>query len=169
MSDPVICTAAYNRQLQIVQLLIANGARLDVVDEDGHTPLCNALMGRDDDVIQYILSEVRRQGVAIDDGSAMRLSILSREKAAQQQAAQAQPKKSGCYIATACYGDYDHPDVVVLRRFRDDLLLRSLAGRALVATYYTLSPVLARQIGANARLARGIRQHVLEPLVRRMR
>ena len=28
---------------------------------------------------------------------------------------------SGCYIATMAYGDYDHPQVLVLRRFRDDI------------------------------------------------
>ena len=29
-------------------------------------------------------------------------------------------KKVGCYIATMVYGDYNHPQVLVLRRFRDE-------------------------------------------------
>jgi tetratricopeptide (TPR) repeat protein len=45
-----------------------------------------------------------------------------------------------CYIATACYGSYDHPDVVVLRRFRDERLLPSPLGAAFVRLYYRVSP-----------------------------
>ena len=49
----------------------------------------------------------------------------------------------GCFIATATLGDYDHPDVVVLRQFRDESLLPHVYGRAFVRTYYRLSPPLA--------------------------
>src|SRR5690606_36632134 len=34
--------------------------------------------------------------------------------------------KEGCYIATACYGSYEHPDVLILRRFRDKVLSQRL-------------------------------------------
>jgi hypothetical protein len=44
--------------------------------------------------------------------------------------------KGGCFIATACYGMYDHPTVVELRHFRDDWLEASDAGRAFVQCYY---------------------------------
>ena len=33
-----------------------------------------------------------------------------------------------CFIATAVYGDYDHPQVVKLRAFRDQVLMKSLGG-----------------------------------------
>lgn len=48
----------------------------------------------------------------------------------------------GCYIATMAYGDYDHPSVIVLRRFRDDRLMQSAIGRAFVSLYYKVSPHL---------------------------
>lgn len=47
---------------------------------------------------------------------------------------------SGCYIATMAYGDYDHPQVLLLREFRDKVLLQSARGRAFVRFYYTYSP-----------------------------
>jgi hypothetical protein len=78
-------------------------------------------------------------------------------------------KKSGCYIATACYGSYDHPDVLVLRRFRDDKLKTSALGRLFMHAYYIVSPRLACRLTHTSRLARFIRQAVLEPFVRRRR
>lgn len=49
-------------------------------------------------------------------------------------------KSEGCYIATMVYGDYNHPKVMVLRRYRDEHLLRSFWGRCFVKIYYYLSP-----------------------------
>lgn len=60
------------------------------------------------------------------------------------------PAKGGCYIATAVYGSYDAAPVVTLRRFRDERLALSAAGRALIRVYYTLSPPLARRFEAGA-------------------
>lgn len=51
-----------------------------------------------------------------------------------------QAKAGGCYVATAIYGSYDCPEVWVLRRFRDDTLMQRALGRALVRTYYFVSP-----------------------------
>ena len=41
-----------------------------------------------------------------------------------------------CFVATACFGDYDHPTVSVLRRFRDRQLLATRFGMTLVDVYY---------------------------------
>jgi hypothetical protein len=49
---------------------------------------------------------------------------------------------SGCYIATMAYGDYDHPQVLVLRRFRDDILDKSYIGKSFIRFYYHYSPKL---------------------------
>jgi hypothetical protein len=48
----------------------------------------------------------------------------------------------GCYIATMAYGDYDHPQVLELRKFRDEILQKTIAGRLFIKTYYFISPKL---------------------------
>lgn len=81
---------------------------------------------------------------------------------------QERANRGGCYIATACYGSYDHPDVRALRRFRDEQLLPSLIGKHLVSLYYAVSPELAAWIGGNRRVSRIVRRSFLEPLVERL-
>lgn len=47
-----------------------------------------------------------------------------------------------CYIATMAYGDYHHPQVLELRKFRDEVLAKSKAGNLFINVYYRTSPKL---------------------------
>ena len=76
--------------------------------------------------------------------------------------------KDGCYIATCVYGSYDCPEVWTLRRFRDQRLRKSAAGRAFVRLYYAVSPGLVRRFGGVAWLRRLVR-YPLGRLVKRLR
>ncbi len=73
----------------------------------------------------------------------------------------------GCYIATCVYGSYDCPQVRTLRRFRDDTLKQSAAGRAFVRVYYALSPTLVRRFG-HTKLFRRFWKGRLDRLVKRL-
>jgi hypothetical protein len=70
----------------------------------------------------------------------------------------------GCFIATAVYGSYLHPQVQILRDFRDTRLLTNAAGRAFVALYYRLSPPVAAVIARHASLRLLVRL-LLTPVV----
>ncbi|MDR1041797.1 MAG: transposase [Deltaproteobacteria bacterium] len=63
-----------------------------------------------------------------------------------------------CFIASAVYGDPDAPEVLTFRRFRDELLLGSPAGRAVVRLYYAFSPPLASRIAKSPALTRFTRR-----------
>jgi hypothetical protein len=70
--------------------------------------------------------------------------------------------KSGttCFVATAAYGDPDHPDVVFLRAFRDGQLQASAAGRAFIALYWKVGPALAKPVSRSSLLRRGTRMAI---------
>lgn len=76
-------------------------------------------------------------------------------------------QKSGCYIATAVYGSYDAPEVLVLRRFRDEVLQKSLPGRAFIKTYYFLSPPIAEKL-KNAGEINAIVRRILDRWVEKL-
>lgn len=69
-----------------------------------------------------------------------------------------QKRSEGCYIATMVYGDYDHPQVVVLRRFRDNRLLTNLPGQVFVKLYYWISPKLVKILHNHQYINKGIRK-----------
>ena len=73
--------------------------------------------------------------------------------------------KNGCFIATACYGDYDSAQVLILRKYRDEILLHTYTGRTIVKFYYLLSPPIARFIEESDTLKYIIRKYLLNPFV----
>lgn len=81
---------------------------------------------------------------------------------------QTQPaKKEGCYIATAVYGSYDAPEVMTLRRFRDETLRNSAFGRWFIRTYYRLSPPVAAKL-KNAKRINAFVRSILDKWVERL-
>lgn len=48
----------------------------------------------------------------------------------------------GCFIATAVYGSYDHDNVMILRKFRDEHLEPSRLGNLFCSSYYWFAPKL---------------------------
>jgi hypothetical protein len=77
-------------------------------------------------------------------------------------------KESSCFIATACYGDYDAPEVFVLRKFRDEKLLKTYLGKVFVKLYYTFSPFFASLISKSESLKKVVRNYFLEPIVSKL-
>lgn len=59
---------------------------------------------------------------------------------------------SDCFIAGAVYLDSDHPDIWLLRWYRDNILRRHAAGRAFIAFYEVVGPRAARIVRPRVRL-----------------
>lgn len=52
----------------------------------------------------------------------------------------------GCFVLTACYGQYDEPTVVKYRQFRDSYLSKSHLGNSFINFYYSHGPKWAASI-----------------------
>lgn len=74
---------------------------------------------------------------SLNDAPELKAKIESQERKSNE----------GCYIATCVYGSYDCSSVWVLRRFRDEVLRKSIIGKLLVSIYYFTSPSLVRRFG----------------------
>lgn len=61
--------------------------------------------------------------------------------------------KNKCFIATAVYGDPYAPEVIALRRFRDETLESHALGRIFISVYYRISPPIANFLSRTPKLA----------------
>lgn len=69
-------------------------------------------------------------------------------------------RNEGCYLATMVYGDYDHPKVIVLRKFRDNKLSNLYLGNVFIKVYYKISPVLVEKLKGSQRVNKGIKKSI---------
>jgi len=73
-------------------------------------------------------------------------------------------KADACFVVTATMGDFDHPHVTFLRKFRDEWILQHWWGQAFVQWYYRVGPSAADFI-AGSRRRRAISYHaIVRPL-----
>lgn len=74
-------------------------------------------------------------------------------------------QSDGCYIATMVYGDYNHPQVLALRKFRDARLKKSFIGRLFIKFYYSVSPKIVQILSGHDSINKTIR-HFLDAFVK---
>jgi hypothetical protein len=70
-----------------------------------------------------------------------------------------------CLIATAGYGTKAAAEIDVLRHFRDEVLMQSVAGRELVDCYYACSPPVADFIARHETVRVVVREGFVDPVV----
>lgn len=78
--------------------------------------------------------------------SGLKSAIQVRPISDNHDTGDATKKVKACYIATAVYGSVDAPEVLRLRRFRDETLHKYHWGRRFSSFYYRHSPQLAERL-----------------------
>ena len=73
--------------------------------------------------------------------------------------------EAGCFVATACFGSPEAPQVVVLRNFRDDVLMHREWGKWLTCLYYRISPAAAAFLRRHLHLRTLVRVLIVTPVV----
>jgi hypothetical protein len=77
----------------------------------------------------------------------------------KDQAAASLKRGNGCFVATAAFDGEDHPAVAQLRRYRDDVLKTTTAGRTFIWIYYRVGPFagkIVRRSSLIKRMCRGL-------------
>jgi len=74
--------------------------------------------------------------------------------------------KSGCFIATAVYSSPYENEVMVLKDFRDNWLMKYKFGRTFIKLYYWFSPPLANQIAKSNSLRKITKSFLIIPLLK---
>ncbi len=74
--------------------------------------------------------------------------------------------REGCFIATQVYGSYDCFEVKTLRKFRDEKLKKSFAGKVFIDIYYKTGPYIAILISRSPIISNLFRS-VLDRFIRR--
>ena len=72
--------------------------------------------------------------------------------------------EGNCFIATAVYGSYDHPSVLVFRDFRDGVLAKNLFGRLFIKTYYKYGKYPANVVKYNEFMSNCLKTYFFEPI-----
>lgn len=70
---------------------------------------------------------------------------------------EASEERSKCFIATSAFESADAPEVLFLRNYRDQVLLKNHLGQVFVKTYYRISPAIAHVLD---------KQFYFKPIVR---
>ena len=82
-----------------------------------------------------------------------------------KELAQEEKKKGGCFVATACFNNYDAPEVIILRNFRDKYLLTRKTGKHFVTLYYFISPSFSRFLLRHYYLKLFVKNIFLKPII----
>lgn len=113
-------------------------------------------------ILACVGSEGDKVKTAVNSGLG---ALRAKEEAIKAGRAQMPEENPDCFIATAAYGTGSAVEIDELRRFRDEVLLLSEAGRDYVDFYYAASPPVAAYIAEREWLRTLVRELLVDPIV----
>jgi len=157
--------------IDIVKVLLENGADANTKNDAGVSVLINASLNGRLEVVKLLL-ENGADPTYKDNNGKTAVTVAREEghkdvvKLLNQYGSSNEAQGSRCFIATAACGTQDATEVLRLQEFRDLILARTLFGRAFIASYEVVSPTFAFLI-ARSKIARSAtRFFLVRPLYR---
>mgnify|MGYP000461627189 CR=1 FL=1 len=136
-----VTTADFNSQNDLVQTVSLGGSSISV---PGFT---NSTLDQD---VYYRLSFFAQDETGIYAVPAASPACIVNDVATASIGGFLNPDLANkCFIATAAFGAAESPPVVLLREFRDQVLLQFRGGRAFVGWYYRWSPMAAEWLSSH--------------------
>ena len=120
----------------------------------------SSLAGKKGTLVFKLVSRGEQNAVVTIDS----INLVTAEESPPEPSGDGGGGGGGCFIATAAFGTPMAEEVKSLCEFRDQILLRSSAGRGFVEFYYTISPSIADFIRNKPGLKAMVRE-ILKPLV----
>ena len=71
-----------------------------------------------------------------------------------------------CFIATSCYEDINHENVIFLRKFRDEKMLNNILGIFFIKIYYIVSPKIKIFLDRNNKVKYFTRIYFMDKIVK---
>lgn len=177
---------AYTLDMNLWQVLVEKTERFSKLDRKAMAPMFSTWGFLHSDLVENIGEGLGwnhgsqpRNLEAMEFPTRMRLFVSTMEAFSDAQLVQfgnslgleegvAPARNSGCYVATAVYGSYDAPEVLVLRHWRDTRLKASTIGRNFIRFYYATSPHLVKTMGSRKWFI-ALSRAGLDPLVRALK
>lgn len=132
--DEALKRMAPEKQAEVLGKAADEALRLQVKRKENELDL---------DVVSDKIEQARRVARDVTQNRDVSISFETEHRSKQGDTRITVRNKQGyCFVATACFGDYDHPTVVQLRQFRDQALMVSPLGRSFVSAYYRCGPLL---------------------------
>jgi len=78
-------------------------------------------------------------------------------------------KQGACFIATAVYGSYNAPEVILLREYRDSVLSNNILGRIFIFFYYAFSPFFAKQLNKYPKVKIYTKTYILNKIITKIK
>lgn len=117
-----------------------------------------------DDEIRVAIPHSVAEGIIKVNGQGSGFPVVVTDNPPAPEPPPSKKGGGGCFIATAAWGSYLHPKVMVLREFRDQHLLNNGPGRLFVKAYYAASPPVADLIAQHENLRTATRL-MLTPVI----
>jgi len=128
----------------------------DIQETDKVCPHCGEKFPEDEPPIGVRTARAYRRGMYYGGGKPMTDKEFKESE-----------RKSSCFIATAAYGTPMAQEIVILREWRDQTLMKKRGGKKFINFYYKVSPCLAGIISKSNVLRKFVR-FGLRPIIHHM-